>query len=63
MIHIKIDGISIDAALKKYKSKFIKIGVIKELNERKTFQKKSVKRREQIKKARYIQKLKSKNED
>jgi len=63
MIHIKIDGISIDAALKKYKSKFIKIGVVKELNERKTFQKKSVKRREQIKKARYIQKLKSKNED
>jgi small subunit ribosomal protein S21 len=63
MIHIKIDGISIDAALKKYKSKFIKIGVVKELNERKTFQKKSVKRREQIKKARYIQKLKSKDED
>lgn len=56
MLHIKIEGnMSIDAALKKYKYKFIKTGVTKELNERKEFVKKSVKRRAQIKKAQYKQ--------
>lgn len=47
---------SIDAALKKYKYKYIKLGIVKELNERKTFKKKSVARRNEITKAKYIQK-------
>lgn len=59
MIQINIDGkMSIDAALKKYKYKYIKLGIVKELNERKTFKKKSVARRNEITKAKYIQKKK-----
>jgi small subunit ribosomal protein S21 len=54
MIHVKIEGnMTIDSALKKYKHKYIKIGIVKELNERKEFVKKSVKRRDEIKKAKY----------
>ena len=41
MIQIDIEGkMSIDAALKKYKYKYDKLRIIKELNERKTFQEK-----------------------
>jgi small subunit ribosomal protein S21 len=46
---------SIEAALKKYKSKYIKLGIVKELNERKNFKKNSVKRRDEITKAKYKQ--------
>lgn len=64
MIQINIDGkISIDAALKKYKYKYIKLGIVKELNERKTFKKKSVSRRDEITKAKYIQQKKDKKGD
>ena len=64
MLNIKIEGnMSIDAALKKYKSKYIKTGVVKELNERKTFTKKSVKRRAEVRKAKYIQFIKSKEQE
>lgn len=45
---------SIDKALKKYKKKFEKAGILRELRERQTFTKKSVKRRGQILKAAYI---------
>ena len=51
------DGENVDKALKKLKRKFEKTGTVKELRERQKFTKKSVKRREQIKKAIYIQKL------
>ena len=62
MLHIKIEGnMNIDAALKKYKYKFIKTGVTKELNERKEYTKKSVKRRDQIKKAKYVQNKKNRD--
>jgi small subunit ribosomal protein S21 len=44
---------TIDKALKKYKKKFEKTGVIKELRERQQFTKPSVKRRKQIIKAKY----------
>jgi len=46
---------SIDQALKLYKSKTNKIGTIRELRDRAEFVKPSVKRREEIQKAVYIQ--------
>ncbi|MBS1611720.1 MAG: 30S ribosomal protein S21 [Bacteroidetes bacterium] len=45
---------SIDKALKKYKKKFEKAGILRQLRERQTFTKKSVKRRGEILKAAYI---------
>ena len=47
------DGESIDRALKKYKRKFERSGVIKELRRRKHFVKPSVKRRTEVLKAIY----------
>lgn len=56
MIIIKIDEReSIDKALKRYKRKFDKTKVVKQLRARKEFTKKSIKRREEIKKAIYVQ--------
>lgn len=49
---------SIDRALKKFKKKFEKAGLLRELRERQTFTKKSVKRRSQILRAAYTQQLK-----
>jgi small subunit ribosomal protein S21 len=64
MIQINIEGkMSIDAALKKYKAKYIKIGILKELNERKTFRKKSVERRDEITKAKYRQSKRDQDKD
>ena len=57
------EGEKIDRALKRYKNKYNKTGVMKELRNRKEFVKKSVKRRQQVKKAIYIQKLKDKEQD
>jgi small subunit ribosomal protein S21 len=51
------EGESIEKALKKYKKKFEKTGVVKQLRSRKTFEKKSVKRRQQVIKAVYKQQL------
>ncbi len=48
---------TIDKALKKYKKKFEKAGILRELRERQTFTKKSVKRRGEVLKAAYIQTL------
>ncbi len=45
------EGENIERALKKFKRKFEKTGTVRELRNRKTFVKKSVARREQIKKA------------
>jgi len=47
---------SIDQALKAYKQKHNKLGIVPELRERQTFTKPSVKRRAEILKAEYIQK-------
>lgn len=44
---------SIDKALKKYKKKFEKTGVIKQLRERQQFTKPSIKRRKLVIKAKY----------
>ena len=51
------EGENIDRALKKFKRKFEKTGVIRELRGRKAFVKPSVRRREEVKKAIYVQKL------
>lgn len=56
------EGENIDRALKKFKRKFEKTGVIKELRERQAFTKPSMKRREEIKKAKYIQQLQREEE-
>ena len=44
---------SIDKALKRYKRKFDQTGVMKQLRARKTFERRSVKRRKEIMKAIY----------
>lgn len=58
MIIVKVEkGISLEKALKLYKSKIIKTRQSSELNQRKEHEKKSVKRRNEILKAKYVQKL------
>lgn len=52
IIDIK-DSESLDKALKKYKKKFEKAGVLKELRRRQAFTKPSVKNREEVLKAIY----------
>ena len=56
------EGENIERALKKFTRKFEKTGIVKELWGCQGFTKPSVKRREQIKKAVYIQKLQQKEE-
>jgi small subunit ribosomal protein S21 len=56
IVQIK-EGDTIEKALKKYKKKFEKTGVVKQLRNRKAFTKPSVRRREEIIKAVYKQKL------
>jgi small subunit ribosomal protein S21 len=52
MIEIKVESKdSLERSLKLLKRKFDRIGVVKELRRRKTFTKKSVERREEIRKA------------
>lgn len=56
------EGENIERALKKFKRKFEKTGVIRELRKRRAFEKKSVIKREQLNKARYIQTLRDMEE-
>ncbi|MEA1885739.1 MAG: 30S ribosomal protein S21 [Bacteroidota bacterium] len=51
------EGENIDRALKKFKRKFEKTGVVRELRNRQAYIKPSERRREEVKKAVYIQKL------
>ena len=51
------EGENIEKALKKFKRKFEKTGVIKELRNRQSFEKPSVANRKKIMRAIYIQKL------
>ncbi len=55
IINIK-ENESIDKALKRFKKKFEKTGVLKELRSRTSFTKPSVKRRSEVIHAAYIQK-------
>ena len=54
MIIINV-GNSIEQALKQYKNKHNKIGIVKELRDRQTYTKPSVKRRAEILKAKYVE--------
>ena len=51
------EGENVERALKRFKRKFEKTGVIKDLRSRQAFEKPSVIRRAEIKKAIYIQSL------
>lgn len=51
---------SIDKALKRFKKKFERTGVLRELRSRSYFEKRSVKRRTEVLKAAYRQKMQSK---
>jgi small subunit ribosomal protein S21 len=53
------EGENIERALKKYKKKYDKTNVMKELRSRKEFEKPSVTRRQEKIKAAYVQKLRS----
>ena len=57
------EGESIDRALKKYKRKFEKTGVVKELRERQKFTKPSVIKRQEKLKAIYVQQLRQAEEN
>ena len=60
MLQIPVkEGESIEKALKKYKKKFERTGVLKQLRTRKEYIKKSVVRRQEVIKAQYVEKLKS----
>jgi len=55
------EGENIERALKKFKRKFEKTGVIKELRERQAYIKPSIKRRQEVMHAIYIQQLQEKD--
>ena len=50
------DGESIERALKKFKRKFEKTGKVKEIRTRQAFEKPSVRKREELRHAIYVQK-------
>lgn len=52
------DSDSIDKALKKYKKKYEKAGILRQLRDRQTFTKRSVKRRNVILRAAFIEQMK-----
>ena len=56
------EGENIERALKKFKRKFEKTGVIKELRSRQAFKKPSEKRRDIVKRAIYVQKIQQSEE-
>jgi small subunit ribosomal protein S21 len=56
------EGENIERALKKFKRKFEKTGTMREIRGRQAFTKPSVERREELKKAAYIQKLQEDSE-
>jgi len=58
MIIIPIkEGENIERALKKFKRKFEKTGVIRELRSRQAYKKPSIQKRESLEHAKYVQKL------
>jgi small subunit ribosomal protein S21 len=64
MIHVNIkDGDSLEKALRKFKKKFDKTGVIKEIRARQAFEKPCVAKRMELIRARYKQKMQSESLD
>jgi small subunit ribosomal protein S21 len=62
MIIVEV-GKSIEKALKKYKEKYIKLKISKQINERKEYEKPTVTKRKVKNKAIFIQKKKKENGD
>lgn len=62
MIIVEVKNGNIEQALKKYKSKVVKTKQLNQLRDRKEFVKPSVTRRDEIRKATHIQKLKTDSE-
>lgn len=56
LVNVK-ENENLDKAIKKFKKKFEKTGVVRELRERQAFTKPSIKRRQQVIKASYKQSL------
>ncbi len=56
------DGENIDRALKRFKRKFDRTKTMKQLRERKQFTKPSVLKRQQLLKARYVQRIRTEEE-
>jgi ribosomal protein S21 len=56
MIIVNVERGNLEKALKQYKSKVIRCKQMTELNNRKTFEKKSIQRRNEINKAKNVQK-------
>jgi small subunit ribosomal protein S21 len=56
------EGENIERALKKFKRKFEKTGTVKELRDRQAFSKPSVRKRQEIIRARYVQHLQQEEE-
>jgi small subunit ribosomal protein S21 len=56
------DGENIDKALKRYKRKFDRTGVMRQLRSRQQFTKPSVSRRAEVQKAQYIQRLRDRED-
>lgn len=64
MIEVPVkEGENIERALKKFKRKFEKTGVVKELRSRQQYNKPSVMRRLKMEHAIYVQKLRANEED
>ena len=63
MIIVQVkEGENIESALKKFKRKFEKTGVVKELRSRQAFEKPSVTNRKKMMKAVYVQQLRRNEE-
>jgi small subunit ribosomal protein S21 len=58
IVNVK-DNETIDRALKRYKRKYQKVGILKEVRNRRYFEKPSVTRRHELLKAVYLEKKKS----
>lgn len=56
------DGENIDRALKRFKRKFDRTGVMRQLRNRQAFTKPSVSKRAEVQKAQYIQKLRDRED-
>lgn len=64
MIEVPVkEGENIERALKKFKRKFEKTGIVKELRSRQQYNKPSVVRRLKMEHAIYVQKLRASEED
>ncbi|MDE6715125.1 MAG: 30S ribosomal protein S21, partial [Muribaculaceae bacterium] len=57
------EGENIERALKKFKRKFERTGIVKELRSRQAFEKPSVTNRKKMMKAVYVQQLRRQDED